>query len=206
MTIDGWICPACWKRNKASAGRCFMCKLPRGADPMVVKAQRTAVEQAARQPVAEAVPDTVVAIPALVFMVNAWLYRAESVLILVVSVLSIVVVPLMIVVGPLAAGIGWLMARLSNAVADGMRERRVWAFLVGFAFTGFQAGAFAFVMIVVARESPSGLASLPAWQLAFGVAVAAVNAIAAVCALFGLVLMAITPTPPAVPQVTEPHQ
>ena len=99
---DGWICKACWKSNRPQDPICYRCKTPRDADDEAVKATRAAADARAEQP--EAVPDVVVALPVVIFRSYARVWQR--------------------------GGFG-VLGFLAVEVAEEMRNREVWAFVVG---------------------------------------------------------------------------
>jgi hypothetical protein len=129
---DGWTCRACWKPNRGRDPICLRCKTPREADAAEVEERRVAAAARAAQP--EAVPDIVVALPVVIFrsFARVWLRSGFFVLAL----------PLLLAfggvtdIGPLlfTGGFGaGLIATgfIAGEVAEGMRDREIWAFVVG---------------------------------------------------------------------------
>ena len=133
MTVgERWICQVCWKSNNARDTACWKCRSPRELPREAVQGQREALAARALQP--EVVPDLVVALPVVIFRSYAKAWQRGG--------LGMLVVPLLmafagyaelgplLVTGGLAIGlIGF--GFLAGEVIEGMREREVWAFLVG---------------------------------------------------------------------------
>jgi uncharacterized membrane protein len=132
MFADGWTCRACWKPNRAQDAVCLRCKTPREADETEVEARRAAAAARAEQP--EAVPDIVVALPVVIFRSYArvWLRSGFGLLVLplLLAFGGVTDIGLLVFTGGFAAG---LLATgfLAGEVAEGMRDREVWAFVVG---------------------------------------------------------------------------
>src|SRR5918994_2138463 len=110
MFADGWTCRACWKPNRAHDLICLRCKTPREADEAEVEARRAAAAARAEQP--GVVPDIVVALPLLLAFGG-------------VTDLGLLAFTAGFAAGLLGTGF------LAGEVAEGMRDREVWAFVVG---------------------------------------------------------------------------
>jgi hypothetical protein len=130
---SGWICKVCWKWNRAQDALCYKCKSPHGlTDDAQVAEQRKVLEAKAAQP--EVVPDLVVAVPVWVFRgyARVWL-RGGMGLLGFLALMAFGGVDDLVWYG-LTAGfavalmVGGFMA---GEVAEGMRNREVWAFLTG---------------------------------------------------------------------------
>lgn len=130
---SGWICKVCWKWNRPQDGACYKCKSPHGlTDDTQVAEQRKVLEAKAAEP--EPVPDLVVAVPVWVFRgyAKVWL-RGGMGLLGLLALMAFGGVTDLVWYG-LTAGfavcliVGGFMA---GEVAEGMRNREVWAFLVG---------------------------------------------------------------------------
>jgi hypothetical protein len=136
MSADRWICLVCWKPNAGRAQECFQCKTPRGIDKDQVEAQRkefaARVEQRAAEP--EAVPDLIVALPVVVFRSYARVWIRGGIGLLGFLALFIFAgIPDVTWLALIAGFAGGLIAcgSLAREVAEAMRNREVWAFIVG---------------------------------------------------------------------------
>lgn len=129
---DGWTCPVCWKPNRARDAACFHCKTPREADKAAVEAQRAAIAARVEEP--EVVPDLVVALPTVVFRTYArvWM-RGGLGLAGFVVLLGLLGMPDLDTLVFTAASAGGLVVFgvLAGEVSDAMREREVWAYVIG---------------------------------------------------------------------------
>ena len=133
MTVaNRWPCRVCWKSNHPQAAACWHCKAPRDADEARLEAHRTQVERQAARP--EAAPDLLVALPVVIFRSYARVWLRGGLGSLALPILlglgGITDVSLLLLSGGLAAGLV-VCGFLAGEVADGMRDREVWAFLVG---------------------------------------------------------------------------
>lgn len=132
MFADGWTCRACWKPNRAQDAVCLRCKTPREADEAEVEQRRASAAARAEQP--EAVPDIVVALPVVIFRSYARIWLRSGFGLLALPLLlafgGVTDLSLLVFTGGFAAG---LLATgfLAGEVAEGMRDREVWAFAVG---------------------------------------------------------------------------
>ena len=132
MFADGWTCRACWKPNRAQDLVCLRCKTPRDADEAEVEERRAAAAARAEQP--EAVPDIVVALPVVIFRSYARVWMRSG--------LGLLALPILLAFGGVT-DLTWLLFTggfaaalvatgfMAGEVADGMRDREVWAFIVG---------------------------------------------------------------------------
>jgi hypothetical protein len=129
----GWVCKVCWKWNRPEDDPCFRCKAPRGVtEDAEVEAHRKALEAKAAEP--EPVPDIVVALPVWVFRgyARVWLRGGIGLLGLLALMAFGGVTDLLwygLTVGFSAALV--VCGFLAGEVADGMRNREVWAFITG---------------------------------------------------------------------------
>jgi hypothetical protein len=133
MTVgDRWICQVCWKSNHPQAVVCWHCKTGRGLDEKEVEAQRVAV--ATKKEAPEAIPDIVVAMPVVIFRgyAKTWLRGGLGLIALpiLLGLGGVTDVTYLLFSGGLAAGL-IVFGFLAGEVADGMRDREVWAFIVG---------------------------------------------------------------------------
>jgi hypothetical protein len=129
---DGWTCRACWKGNRPQDPVCYRCKTPRDADDDTVEAQRAAAEARKAQP--EAVPDLVVALPVVIFRgySRAWFRGGLGVLafLILMALGGVTDIGYLALTASMGAGL-IVSGFLAGEVSDAMREREVWAFLVG---------------------------------------------------------------------------
>ena len=208
---DGWVCRACWKPNRQRDERCYVCKVPRRADEAVIEVERKARKAATERPLAEPVPDWLVALPAVVFAWTGILWRRASIFIAVTSVLAVLggvpeqaaaILALAAVYYAIGAGFG--------AISNGMRSRGVWAFFAGFVAAGVPTALTIWALFALSTTAAPGW--LPAWftTLATASTIAGwvtfvLNGLAAVCALVGLILALMRPAPQAVRGAPQPH-
>ena len=183
-----WICRGCWKPNRLRDERCFMCKLPRDADPALVKEQ--VAINAARAAVADPVPDILITLPATLFR---WYARLLFFLAAVLLILGALIglgggedanVMVASIVGGAYLGAGLLFRFLAN----GMEDRNPWAFLVAFLVAGAAATVTVMQLFVLPTPVDTGLdpqaTAIESWVTLI------ISASAAACALMGLVLLA----------------
>jgi hypothetical protein len=161
MTIrDGWLCQACWKANRPQDPVCFRCKTPRDADEATVKASRAAAAVAAEKP--EAIPDIVVALPVVVFRgyAKAWLRGGLGVVgfLLLIALGGVTDPGYLLLTGGLGAGLV-VCGLMAGEVAEGMRGREVWAFVIGIglAAAGGVGSVLAFETLAPGLVSPAGV-------------------------------------------------
>lgn len=133
MTVgDRWICQVCWKSNHPQSDACWHCRTARGIDADAVEARRVDVSNRREAP--EAIPDIVVALPVVIFRgyAKTWLRGG----------LGLIALPILMGLGGVAdltyllfsAGLAAALivfGFLAGEVADGMRDREAWAFVVG---------------------------------------------------------------------------
>jgi hypothetical protein len=133
----GWVCKVCWKWNRPEDDPCYKCKSPRGViDDAEVEAQRKALEAKAAEP--ESVPDIVVALPVWVFRgyAKAWLRGGIGLLGLLALMAFGGVTDLIWFALTAGFSAGLVVSGfLAGEVADGMRNRELWAFIVGIALS-----------------------------------------------------------------------
>lgn len=129
---DGWICKTCWKSNRPQDPVCYRCKTPPDADEAEVEARRAAAAARAEQP--EVVPDIVVALPVVIFRgySRVWLRGGMGVigLLVLLALGGVTDVGYLLLTGGLGAGL-IVFGILAGEVSEAMRNREVWAFLVG---------------------------------------------------------------------------
>jgi hypothetical protein len=129
---DGWICKACWKSNRPQDPVCYRCKTPRDADDATVEAQRAAKEAQAERP--EAVPDAVVAVPVVIFRSYARVWQRGGFVVLgfliLIAIGGVTDVGYLVLTGGLGGGL-IVSGILAGEVAEEMRNREAWAFVVG---------------------------------------------------------------------------
>jgi hypothetical protein len=129
----GWVCKVCWKWNRPEDDPCFKCKSPRGVtDDTDVDARRKHLEARAALP--EPVPDLVVAVPVVVFRgyAKVW-FRGGIGLLGLLALMAFGGVTDLIWFALTAGFSAGLVVSgfLAGEVAEGMRNREIWAFLVG---------------------------------------------------------------------------
>jgi hypothetical protein len=129
----GWVCKVCWKWNRPEDDPCFRCKSPRGlTDDAAVEIERKRLEAKAAEP--EPVPDIVVAVPVWVFRgyARVWLRGGIGLLGLLALMAFGGVTDLIwfALTAGFSAGLV-VCGFLAGEVADGMRNRETWAFIVG---------------------------------------------------------------------------
>ena len=133
----GWVCKVCWKWNRPEDDPCFKCKTPRGVtDDAEVETQRKVLEAKASMP--EPVPDLVVAVPVVVFRGYAKVWFRGGIGLLGLLALLALGGETDLIWFALTAGFSAglvLSGFLAGEVAEGMRNREVWAFLVGIALS-----------------------------------------------------------------------
>ena len=129
---DGWVCKACWKSNRPKDPVCYRCKTPRDADDATVEATRAEAEARAERP--EAVPDVVVALPVVIFRSYARVWQRGGFVVLgfllLIAIGGVTDVGYLLLTGGLGGGL-IVSGILAGEVAEEMRNREVWAFVVG---------------------------------------------------------------------------
>ncbi len=183
MTIrDGWFCRACWKGNRPRDIVCFRCKAPRDADDATVEASRAAAAAADEKP--EVVPDLVVALPVVIFRgyAKAWLRGGLGVVgfLFLIALGGVTDTGYLLLTGGTGAGLV-VCGLMAGEVAEGMRGREVWAFVIGvvLAVVGAIGSVVAFEALAPGLVSPAGIRWIS--LIVFGGA--------ALAAIAGLVLM-----------------
>lgn len=149
MAVEGWICQVCWQRNRARDEVCWRCKSAPVTDESQVEARRREHEAtlAARAARTRAVPDAVVALPVVIFRSYAKAWQRGGIGL--VGVLLLMAFGGVTDVLWLALTIGFAVGLfvcgvVAGEVAEGMRNREVWAYLVGIVLS--VAGGIASVM------------------------------------------------------------
>jgi hypothetical protein len=136
-TATGWVCKVCWKWNRPEDDPCFKCKSPRGiTDDAEVEAHRKVVEARAARP--EPVPDLVVAVPVVVFRgyAKVWFRGGIGLLGLLALMAFGGVTDLLWFALTAGFSAGLVVSGfLAGEVSEGMRNREIWAFLVGIALS-----------------------------------------------------------------------
>lgn len=169
MFQDGWVCRACWKPNRSSDARCYVCKTPReqqlAAEPGSTTERTTPGWQKRNR------LDANLGLIAGVVSIPIWISGASSivwgVLLFLLSLISALrVAPnemnsRLIVMG--LAVVIVLLGMLSIFIARSIRRRARWAY--AYALLVFGVPAFASFFLV--RPMPANVA-MPAW---FGTAV-----------------------------------
>jgi hypothetical protein len=136
MTAEAWICKACWQKNRARDEVCWRCKAPPGVDEAQVQAHRDALE--ARKQRATVVPDAVVAVPVVVFRsyAKAWQRGGLSLFVLLFLFAFGGVTDVLWFALTVGFGLGlFITGMVAGEVAEGMRERELWAYLAGIALS-----------------------------------------------------------------------
>jgi hypothetical protein len=157
---DGWTCRTCWKSNRPQDPHCYRCKTPREADEAEVEARRAAAAARSEQP--EAVPDIVVALPVVIFRSYARVWQRGG--------LGLLVTPLLLAfIG--VADMTWLLFTagfavalvafgfVAGEVAEGMRDREVWAFIAGVVMSvvAVIGSALAFQIVLPGMVNPTAI-------------------------------------------------
>ena len=131
---DRWICRVCWTSNHPQSDACWHCRTTRDIDVEQVEARREAL--ATKQEAPEAIPDIVVALPVVIFRgyAKTWFRGGLGLIALPVlmGLAGVADVTYLLFSGALAAGL-IVFGFLAVEVADGMRDREPWAFIVGLA-------------------------------------------------------------------------
>jgi hypothetical protein len=161
MTVgDRWICQVCWKSNHPQAEACWHCKTTRGIQEDEVEQRRVAV--ASKKEAPEAIPDIVVALPVVIFRgyAKTWLRGGLGMIALpvILGLGGVTDVTYLLFTGGLAAGLV-VFGFVAGEVADGMRDREVWAFLVGvgLAVVGAIGSVLAFEVFVPGLINPTAI-------------------------------------------------
>ncbi len=161
MTVgDRWICQVCWKSNHPQAAACWHCRTSRDIDKSKVEEQRVAV--ATKKEAPEAIPDIVVALPVVIFRgyAKTWLRGGLGMVALpiLLGLGGVTDVTYLLFTGGRAAGL-IVFGFLAGEVADGMRDREVWAFLVGvgLAVVGAIGSVLAFELFVPGLVNPTAV-------------------------------------------------
>ena len=204
MTVgQQWVCKVCWKLNRPRDEVCWRCKAPRGTtEEGEVAAHREVLEAKAAAP--EPVPDIVVALPVSIFRGygKAWV-RGGFVtfgLLALMAFGGVTDLGYLAVTGAFGAGL-IVCGLLAGEVTEGMRNREIWAYLVGIALSvaGGIGSVFAFNAFAPGLISPTAVRWLS--LIVFGGA-----GIAAGVGLFMVLraqrttpTVAIRPNPPAAP-------
>ena len=133
MTVgDRWICQVCWKSNHPQAVACWKCKTSRDIDTTQVESQREAVAAQKERP--EAVPDIVVALPVVIFRGYAKTWLRGGLVLLAAPVLlgvgGVTDVGYLLLSAGFAAGL-IVVGFAAGEVAEGMRDREAWAYVLG---------------------------------------------------------------------------
>jgi hypothetical protein len=161
MTVgDRWICQVCWKSNHPQAAACWHCRTSRDLDDAKVEEQRVAV--AAKREAPEAIPDIVVALPVVIFRGYAKTWLRGGLVTIALPVLlglgGVTDVTYLLFSGGLAGAL-IVFGFLAGEVADGMRDREVWAFLVGvgLAVVGAIGSVLAFEVFLPGLINPTAI-------------------------------------------------
>ncbi len=129
---ERWICQVCWKSNHPQALGCWKCKTSRDIDTAAVEPQREAIATRKERP--EAIPDIVVALPVVIFRGYAKTWLRGGMALIAVPILmglgGVTDVTYLLLSGGFAAGL-MVVGFLAGEVAEGMRDREAWAYIVG---------------------------------------------------------------------------
>ena len=162
MTVgQQWVCKVCWKLNRPRDEVCWRCKAPRGTtEEQEVAAHREVLEAKAAAP--EPVPDIVVALPVSIFRGygRAWV-RGGFVtfgLLALMAFGGVTDLGYLAVTGAFGAGL-IVCGLLAGEVTEGMRNREIWAYLVGIALSvaGGIGSVFAFNAFAPGLISPTAV-------------------------------------------------
>ena len=194
MTVgEQWVCQVCWKLNRPRDEACWRCKAPRGmTEAAEVTAHREVLEAKAAAP--EPVPDIVVALPVTVFRGygKAWVRGGFAMfgLLALLAFGGVTDMAYFILTGGFGAGL-IICGLLAGEVSEGMRNREVWAYLVGIALSvaGGIGSVFAFNAFGADLISPTAVRWLG--LIVFGGA--------AIAATVGLVMVLRAPRNPIAP-------
>jgi hypothetical protein len=158
---EQWVCKVCWKLNRARDEVCWRCKAPRGmTEEAQVAEHRQVLEAKAAAP--EPVPDIVVALPVSVFRGygKAWV-RGGFAMLGLLALLAFSGVDDFIYLGLVGGfGVGLIVCGLlAGEVSEGMRNREVWAYLVGIGLSvaGGIGSVFAFNVFGAGLISPTAV-------------------------------------------------
>jgi hypothetical protein len=150
---DGWVCKACWKSNRPKDPVCYRCKTPRDADDATVEATRAEAEARAERP--EAVPDVVVALPVVIFRSYARVWQRGGFVVLGFLILlalgGVTDVGYLLLTGGMGGGL-IVSGILAVEVAEEMRNREVWAFVVGIVISVVAVISSVFAVNVLAPD------------------------------------------------------
>jgi hypothetical protein len=158
---DQWVCKVCWKLNRPRDEACWRCKAPRGTTEEE-EVSRHRAEREARAALPEPVPDAVVAVPVSVFRGygKAWV-RGGFILFGILALMAFGGVDdlaYLAVTGGVGVGL-IICGLLAGEVSEGMRNREVWAYLVGIGLSvvGAIGSAFAFNAFAPGLISPTAV-------------------------------------------------
>ena len=157
---DGWVCKTCWKSNRQQDPVCYRCKTPRDADEAAIGAQRAAAAARAERP--EAVPDIVVALPVVIFRGYSRVWLRSGFFVLALLFLEVFAgvtdVGYLILTGGLGLGL-IAFGFAAGEVSDAMRNREVWAFVlgVGLSIVAVVGTVTAFDIFAPDLVNPSGI-------------------------------------------------
>jgi hypothetical protein len=131
-SADAWVCRVCWKLNRPRDESCWKCKTVRGVDEAQAEVRRKAIAARAAQP--GPVPDLVVALPVVIFRSygRVWIRGGIGLFGLLALIVfgGVTDVVWLVLTGGFAAGLV-LCGFLAGEVSEGMRDRELWAFVVG---------------------------------------------------------------------------
>jgi hypothetical protein len=154
---DGWVCQACWKGNRAQDPVCYRCGTPREADEAEVEARRAAAIAAKERP--EAVPDIVIALPVVIFRSYARVWQRGGLgvmgLLLLIAFAGVTDPGYLLLTGGIGVGL-FISGILAGEVSEGMRDREIWAYILGIvlAVVGAIGSVFAFETLAPGLANP----------------------------------------------------
>jgi hypothetical protein len=131
-SADGWICRVCWKWNRPQDEACYKCKTVRGVTEQQAAEAVKAIEARKEDP--EAVPDIVVALPVVIFRSYGKVWFRGGIGLLGVLALEVfaAVTDLIWYVLTVGFAVGLIVSGfVAGEVSEGMRNREVWAYIVG---------------------------------------------------------------------------
>lgn len=160
LIVYAWVCKACWKSNRPEDAACYRCGTARDADDAEVEAWRAAAAARAERP--EVVPDIVVALPVVIFRgySRLWLRSGFCVLALLLFMVvgGVTDAGYLLLTGGLGVGL-ILSGFLAGEVSDAMRNREMWAFVVGIGLSllAVIATVVAFDILAPGLANPAGI-------------------------------------------------
>lgn len=162
MTVgEQWVCQVCWKLNRPRDEECWRCKTPRGThEEDAVARHREELEAKAAMP--EPVPDVVVAVPVTVFRGygKAWVRGGFALfgLLALLAFGGVEDLAYLALTGGFGAGL-IMCGLVAGEVSEGMRNREIWAYVVGIVLSvvGAIGSVFAFQAFAPGLISPTAV-------------------------------------------------